>query len=101
MHGVSAEDIGRWAIHPGGKAIVDKIQNELRLRPEQIDASRTVLRKYGNMSSVTTMFVLNELLERHDDAADNERVFAIAFGPGLTIETGVFRLMNGESSNEA
>lgn len=96
IHGLSAEDIGRWAIHPGGKAIVDNIQNELRLRPEQVEASRSVLRNYGNMSSATILFVLKKLLETHDAAAGNERVFAIAFGPGLTVETAVLRLTTEE-----
>ena len=96
IHGLCAEDIGWWAIHPGGKAILDKVQNELRLRPEQVEASRTVLRKYGNMSSATSLFVLKELLETHDAAAGHERVFAIAFGPGLTVETAVLRLITGK-----
>lgn len=95
MHSLCKEDIGPWAIHPGGKAILDKVQSELQLRPEQVEASRSVLRKFGNMSSATILFVLKELLDAHDADADHKRVLAMAFGPGLTVETAVLCLMNG------
>jgi predicted naringenin-chalcone synthase len=91
--GLRVEDIGRWAVHPGGKAILDKVQSELPLTPEQIRASRDVLYKYGNMSSATSLFVLKELLETDSVEARDERVCAIAFGPGLTVETAILGLM--------
>jgi predicted naringenin-chalcone synthase len=88
-NGLCAGDIVRWAIHPGGKAIVDKVQSELGLAPEMVAASREVLRRYGNMSSATILFVLRELLEA---GAVPGPVIAIAFGPGLTVETAILRL---------
>lgn len=93
--GLSVEEIGRWAIHPGGKAILNKVQDELLLTPEQVQASRDVLRKYGNMSSATSLFVLKELLDAGPVEAGDGRVCAIAFGPGLTVESAILRLVTG------
>ena len=60
----------------------------LGLDDQQVAASRKVLREYGNMSSVTVLFVLREILHR-SDAPHNEDVCAMAFGPGLTVEMGL------------
>jgi predicted naringenin-chalcone synthase len=81
------EDIKYWAIHPGGRAILDKIEQNFSLKPEQLEASRSVLHEYGNMSSATIFFVLKYLLE--NQSAPDESVLAMAFGPGLTIESGL------------
>ncbi len=89
--GVQPGDVDRWAVHPGGRAILDKAEGLLGLDPEGLGASRAVLREYGNMSSATILFVLDELL-RGDRPAAGERVCAMAFGPGLTIESGLFRV---------
>jgi predicted naringenin-chalcone synthase len=91
--GMRVADIGRWAVHPGGKAILDKVQSGLSLRPEQIQAPREVLRKYGNMSSATSLFVLKEILETGLVEAGTERICAIAFGPGLTVEAAILTFM--------
>lgn len=79
--------VEEWAVHPGGRAILDKVQESLGLPADALDASRTVLRDYGNMSSATILFVLKELW----DSADTDRAMtcAMAFGPGLTVETAV------------
>lgn len=86
---INYSDIKHWAIHPGGRAILDKIEKNLGMQPEQLASPRAVLSKYGNMSSATILFVLKHLL---DQPAQNktERVLAMAFGPGLTIESGLF-----------
>jgi predicted naringenin-chalcone synthase len=83
------EDIGTWAVHPGGRSIIDRVQTELQLNPEQLEDSRETLRQFGNMSSVTVLFVLNRLLRRGNPGEDHP-VCAMAFGPGLTIETALF-----------
>ena len=83
--GFSRKDITRWAIHPGGRKILENIQKELNLTGNDLRVSFDVLREYGNMSSPTILFVLKHMLEdlnRHD-----EKIFAAAFGPGLTMET--------------
>ncbi len=88
--GIPFDDISRWAIHPGGRAILDKIQDELHLADDQIAASRKVLREYGNMSSATILFVLKEMMD-HPGKPVGETIFAMAFGPGLTIESALFQ----------
>ncbi|MFD2613680.1 type III polyketide synthase [Paenibacillus gansuensis] len=76
-----------WAIHPGGKGIVDAVEARMELTPEQTAASRSVLRRYGNLSSATILFVLQEMRERLRLAGSkNSEGIALAFGPGLTAE---------------
>lgn len=86
-HDTTVDAIHEWAVHPGGRAILDKVQESLHLKPESLEASRTILRDYGNMSSATILFVLKEML----DSAETDRatLCAMAFGPGLTVETAV------------
>lgn len=84
--GLSLRDIATWAVHPGGKAIVDQVQSSLGLCPVQVEASRDVLRRYGNMSSATILFVLKEILSRPAAGEGSGKVCAVAFGPGLTVE---------------
>ncbi|MCP2032726.1 putative naringenin-chalcone synthase [Okibacterium sp. HSC-33S16] len=81
--------VAHWAIHPGGRSILDKVEATLGLTVEQLAPSRAILRDYGNMSSATVLFVLKEILESAP-SAPGERVCAMAFGPGLTVEAGLF-----------
>lgn len=76
-----------WAIHPGGRGIVDSVQEVMRLTDEQTQYSREILRTAGNLSSVTIMFVLNAMCQKMKERnkASTEGV-AMAFGPGLTAE---------------
>lgn len=73
--------VDEWAVHAGGRSILDAVENALQLPPDSLDDSRAVLRAYGNMSSSTLMFVLQRKFGR----SFNEGV-AIAFGPGLAAE---------------
>jgi len=82
-------DIEHWAIHPGGRSILDKVEAKLELEADQLVPSREVLRRFGNMSSATVMFVLKQILEQPGSRAA-ERICGMAFGPGLTVETGLF-----------
>lgn len=74
-----------WAIHPGGRAILDAVRGAFSLSPEQIAPARRVLANYGNMSSASVMFVFEELL-RHTPPNESRPGAAVAFGPGLTIK---------------
>lgn len=74
------------------QAIVDKVENALDLRPKQVRTSRNVLRKYGNMNSAPILFVLKELLPGCTDADAGSHVCAIAFGPGLTVESAFLKV---------
>ncbi|WP_045731388.1 type III polyketide synthase [Pseudarthrobacter chlorophenolicus] len=80
--------IRHWAIHPGGRSILDKVQARLGLTGEQLVPAREVLRNYGNMSSATVLFVLRHILEQDSEPGD-ERICSMAFGPGLTVETAL------------
>lgn len=84
-------DIDYWALHPGGRAIVDKIESSLNLSENQVAASRKTLANYGNMSSVTVLFVLNELMKNSPKVGS--KVLPMAFGPGLTIESGLLSIV--------
>jgi predicted naringenin-chalcone synthase len=84
--GRNRDDIATWAIHPGGKSILDHVATRLGLADEQIQPSREILRTYGNMSSPTILFVLRRILDA-SETTQSQTVFAAAFGPGLTIET--------------
>ncbi|MBW7477096.1 type III polyketide synthase [Paenibacillus oenotherae] len=76
-----------WAIHPGGRGIIDTMQGIFGLTDEQARYSRHVLLHYGNLSSATLLFVLNEMLqELSQTASGGSSGIAIAFGPGLTAE---------------
>lgn len=75
-----------WAIHPGGRKIIDEVQVALRLTDFQVRSSREVLSACGNMSSATILFVLDLELRRAKSGA----VTALGFGPGLTMEGAVF-----------
>lgn len=81
-------EIEHWAIHPGGRSILDKVEAKLQLTEKQLLPARETLRDYGNMSSATVMFVLKHILDQ-PFAGGRERVCAMAFGPGLTVETGL------------
>ena len=82
--GGSISDIRHWAVHPGGKSILDRIGASLGL-DGCLEESRDVLRQYGNMSSPTILFVLDEILAKPREKS-RESVLAMAFGPGLTVE---------------
>ncbi|MBW9095721.1 type III polyketide synthase [Microbacterium jejuense] len=77
-----------WAVHPGGRSVLDRVESGLELPPEALAASRTVLREYGNMSSATILFILEALL-RDESVDDGARIAGLAFGPGLTVESAM------------
>lgn len=79
---LSRERVAHWAIHPGGRAILDKLETALELGDDCLAASRAVLRECGNMSSPT---VLHVLARQAAAQAPGEVVAALAFGPGLTL----------------
>lgn len=86
--GSSAPALHFWAIHPGGRAIIDRLEEVFDLTPEDVEPSRAVLRQYGNMSSPTILFVLGEIHERLRQKEATTRLDGVAmgFGPGLVTE---------------
>lgn len=90
-NGLTPGAIDFWAIHPGGRAIVEQAQETLALPDVAVRDSLEVLRLYGNMSSPTILFVLKRFLDRHraeqaSGGSGLQNGVAMAFGPGLTIE---------------
>lgn len=74
-------EIDAWAVHAGGRSILDAVESGLGLASDALDASRDVLRECGNMSSSTLMFALEKLFPQRPDTG-----VALAFGPGLAME---------------
>lgn len=91
--GMNTGDVEEWAVHPGGRSILDKVQQSLALPADALQHSRSVLRQFGNMSSATILFVMREMLRRAD--TESAATCALAFGPGLTVETGMFQRIGG------
>jgi alpha-pyrone synthase len=87
LGGRRLRDIGLWAVHPGGRAILDAVGRAIELDEGALGPSRSVLRRFGNMSSATLVFVLKEMLERRLKGLG----CAMAFGPGLAAESMVFQ----------
>jgi alpha-pyrone synthase len=81
-NGWAPDSVDSWAVHAGGRSILDAVEKGLQLPQGALYASREVLSSRGNMSSATLMFVLAMLMER----PDTKRGIAIAFGPGLAAE---------------
>lgn len=87
---ISKSEIDHWAVHPGGRKILEVAKAELGLDENALESSYKVLREYGNMSSPTILYVLKDIWENKVKYT-NEKIFGIAFGPGLTMETVLFR----------
>jgi len=113
LRGAQAADFDLWAVHAGGRTVLDAVELGLALPPSALRTSREVLHDYGNMSSATVMFVLQRMLRdagsspsaiaRAKDtlppgtaaatqATAGKRGIAMAFGPGMVAETMRFRM---------
>jgi predicted naringenin-chalcone synthase len=89
-HRSTVADIRGWAVHPGGPAIVDVVQERLELCDDDLRESRAVLAEHGNCSSPTVLLVLDRI-RRERDLADGDLVMVMAFGPGLTLYAALLR----------
>lgn len=84
---IDHSEVDYYAIHPGGKKIIEVIEQELELSPEDNHPAREILRSHGNMSSPTILFVINQILEDLTSQDANKKILCFAFGPGLTMES--------------
>ncbi len=84
--GLSVEDVKSWAVHPGGPRILDAVEDALQLGVNGLTTSREILVEYGNMSSPTTLFILDRMRQQ---GAPRPCV-ALGFGPGLALEAALF-----------
>jgi alkylresorcinol/alkylpyrone synthase len=92
-----AGTVRHWAVHPGGRDILDRVEHQVGLDSERLNAAREVLRTCGNMSSATVLFVIRRIL-LDPSARSGERLIAMAFGPGLTMEGGVMTVLGGHGA---
>jgi predicted naringenin-chalcone synthase len=91
--GIHKHAVQHFAIHPGGRKILEAFVESLGIDNAALDASFKILRNYGNMSSPTVLFVLKELWENHFTKNNDEYIFSAAFGPGLTIESAFLKMI--------
>jgi predicted naringenin-chalcone synthase len=84
--GLAPRDISHWCIHPGGKRILESVHKSLDFKNGELQSCYDVLREYGNMSSPTVLFVLDQMWKRKQ-MKSGEKVFCAAFGPGISMET--------------
>jgi len=82
---LARDAVTRWILHPGGRRIIEVMSERLGLRPADLAPTESVLSQHGNMSSVTVLFVLDEILREHRPAAGERGVMG-AFGPGFGAE---------------
>jgi alkylresorcinol/alkylpyrone synthase len=83
--GLARADIRRFILHPGGRRVVDVMAQRLGLEARDLAPTECVLSQHGNMSSVTVLFVLDEILRRHRPPPGSLGLLG-AFGPGFAAE---------------
>ena len=88
--GLKREDIGYWVLHSAGRRVIDRARSLLELSEEQVSHSRSVLRRFGNMSSATILFVLDETLREESPVPDDWGLM-IGLGPGFAAEGALLR----------
>jgi len=90
LRGEGTQSIDLWAVHGGGRTILDAVQSGFNLAPHALNTSRDILREFGNMSSATIMFVLSRMMA----TSGGKHGLAMAFGPGMVAETFRFAKLN-------
>ena len=93
LNNSNVDDIDFWAIHPGGRKILEMVSKQLELEKQDLKASYDVLQQYGNMSSPTILFVIKQLFDTISQADKGKLMFGLAFGPGLTQESMVLEVV--------
>jgi predicted naringenin-chalcone synthase len=87
--GISIDDIRQWVVHPGGPRILDSVDKAMGLDDTKLSASRRTLANYGNMSSPTILFIIEEILYSNTGEHYGPRDgywLVFGFGPGLHAE---------------
>lgn len=86
-NGLKQDDIGSWAVHPGGARILKAVGTALKLQEDELAVSTKTLQTIGNLSSPTVLFITKELLAKNP----GQPLVMLAFGPGLVAETALLR----------
>ncbi len=87
-------DISYFAIHPGGKKILEAIERALVLTRNDNQYAYRVLKAFGNMSSPTVLFVLKEIWMQLNDGDESKKILSFGFGPGITLESLILTIRN-------
>ncbi len=90
---LTKEQITLYALHPGGKAILEAIESALHLSKNDNKFAYEILANYGNMSSATVLFVLKNLMNQITEKDRNKNILSCAFGPGLTLESMILEVV--------
>jgi alkylresorcinol/alkylpyrone synthase len=90
--GLTRESVSRWILHPGGRKIIEVMSERLGLGEQDLAPTEAVLAEHGNMSSVTVLFVLDEIL-RTARPTRGERGVLGAFGPGFGAEFALLEFL--------
>lgn len=93
LRGESPEDVDLWAVHAGGRSVLDAVEQALDLPAEALVPSRGILRDFGNLSSATLMFILARMLEERPAGRQARSGMALAFGPGMAAESFRFTMV--------
>lgn len=88
LRGRAVGEVDHWAVHAGGRTVLDAVEIGLGLGADALEPSRTILRRFGNMSSATVLFVLRRIMGAAPGGG-----MAMAFGPGMVAETFRFRVL--------
>jgi alkylresorcinol/alkylpyrone synthase len=91
--GLHRHDIDRFVCHPGGRKVVEAIEGALGLGPGSLDHEREVLKRFGNMSAPTVLFVLERALQ----AGLPRHAMLVALGPGFTVSTATLVVAEGHA----
>jgi len=91
-NGLTYQGITHWIVHPGGEKVLDAFQRALNLPDEALLASRAVLYNYGNMSSATVLFVLEEVLRKHTPQPGDVGLLC-SFGAGFSAFAGLLEFL--------
>jgi predicted naringenin-chalcone synthase len=92
---LTAKDLSLYAMHPGGRAILEAIEMALEITAEDNRFAYQILKDYGNMSSCTVLFVLKEIFQTLSKADSGKNILSCAFGPGLTLESMILEVSEG------
>jgi predicted naringenin-chalcone synthase len=82
--GTDVDAIDHWIVHPGGRGIIDGVQHGLGLTDEDVEISRDVLARFGNMGTPSSFYVLRETIARRQPQV-GERGVMVTIGPGVTV----------------
>jgi predicted naringenin-chalcone synthase len=88
---IRRDSIQHWILHPGGRKVIDGVRRALGLDGEAVRHTKSVYRRYGNMSSPTVLFVLEECLRDGSPPAPMDLGILLAMGPGLAVEAALLR----------